>query len=151
MQRIYLDHAATTPCRPEVVAAMSPYFDAGGYNASSQHAEGRRARAGLDDARSRVAAALGAHPREIVFTGGGTEADNLAILGIARARSAQGRHAVTVATEHHAVARSFDALRDDGWEITTLPVDEDGLVCVDAFAQALQPQTVLASVPARVE
>src|SRR5271154_4929865 len=103
--RIYLDHAATTPVRPEVLAAMLPHFGEGGFNASSLHAEGRRARAVLDDARERVATALGAKPREIVFTGGGSESDNLAILGAARAaRAARGAdHVVSVATEHHAV------------------------------------------------
>jgi cysteine desulfurase len=144
--RIYLDHAATTPCRPEVVAAMTPLFTDGGYNPSSQHAEGRRARAALDDARERVARVLGAEPREIVFTGSGSEADSLAILGAAQARRGEGRHVVTAATEHHAVLRAFDALREDGWAVTILPVDAEGRISPADFASALRPDTVLASI-----
>ncbi len=146
MRRIYLDHAATTPCRPEVVAAMLPYFADGGYNPSSLHAEGRAARLAIDDARRRVASALGATPREIVFTSGGSEADNLAILGVGRARRAGGRHAVTAVTEHHAVLHAFDALEEEGWEVTRLGVDERGLIAPDAFEAALRDDTVLASV-----
>jgi cysteine desulfurase len=145
-RRIYLDHAATTPCRPEVVAAMAPLFADGGYNPSSQHAEGRRAREALDSARARVARLLRAKPREIVFTSGGSESDALAILGVARARRGDGRHAVTAATEHHAVLHAFDALRDDGWSVTVLPVDGEGRVSPRDFAAALRPQTVLASI-----
>jgi cysteine desulfurase len=144
--RIYLDHAATTPCRPEVVAAMLPLFDDDGYNPSSAHSEGRRARAALDEARAQVARLLGARPREIVFTAGGSEANNLAILGVARARRDAGRHAVTAATEHHAVLHALDVLRDDGWEVTVLPVDADGRLDPRAFAGALRPDTVLASI-----
>jgi cysteine desulfurase len=144
--RIYLDHAATTPCRPEVVAAMSPLFTDGGYNPSSQHAEGRRARAALDDARERVARVLGAKPREIVFTGGGSEADALAIVGVTRARRADGRHVVTAATEHHAVLRAFEALGEDGWSVTILPVDAEGRVSTSDFASALRSDTVFASI-----
>ena len=143
--RIYADHAATTPARPEVVAAMLAHFDQNGFNASSLHTEGRRARAALDDARECVARALGARPREIVFTGGGSEADNLAILGVARARRGDGRHIVTAATEHHAVLHATDVLRDDGFEITTLPVDAEGRVEPERFAAALRPGTVLAT------
>ncbi len=87
MDRIYLDHAATTPVRPEVLEAMLPHFSDNGYNPSSVHAEGRQARAGLDAARERTAAVFGCKPREVTFTGGGTEADNLGILGVARALS----------------------------------------------------------------
>ncbi|MEA2664075.1 MAG: cysteine desulfurase, partial [Candidatus Eremiobacteraeota bacterium] len=99
MERIYLDHAATTTVRPEVVEAMVPLLR-GGYNASSLHAEGRAARAALDEARATVAGILGAAPREIVFTGSGSEADVLAVVGAARARAAAGRHVVTSAIEH---------------------------------------------------
>lgn len=144
--RIYLDHAATTPCRPEVVAAMTPLLTDGGYNPSSQHLEGRRARAALDDARERVARVLGAKPREIVFTGGGSEADALAIMGVTRARRADGRHVVTAATEHHAVLRAFEALREDGWSVTILPVDAEGRVSTAGFASALRSDTVFASI-----
>jgi cysteine desulfurase len=145
MTRIYLDHAATTTVRPEVLAAMLPLFG-GGYNPSSIHAEGRAARAALDSARSSVARILGAAPREIVFTGGGSEADVLAIVGAARARAERGRHVVTTAIEHHAVLHAVDVLERDGWEITRLPVDGRGLVDPGAFAAVLTSGTTLASV-----
>ncbi len=145
MARVYLDHAATTTVRPEVVEAMLPLLG-GGYNPSSLHAEGRAARAALDDARETVARVLGAAPREIVFTGGGSEADVLGIVGAARARAARGRHVVTAATEHHAVLHAVDVLERDGWEVTRLAVDRLGLVDPAAFAAALTPRTTLASV-----
>lgn len=141
--RIYADHAATTPVRPEAVDAMLPH-QGGGFNPSSLHAEGRRARAALDAARTSVAALLGAAPREIVFTGGGSEADNLAILGVARAHARPG-HAVTSAVEHHAVLHAFDELRDRGWEITVLDAGAAGRVDPAVLAAALRPQTVLVS------
>jgi cysteine desulfurase len=146
MTRVYLDHAATTPCRPDVIDAMVPYLGERGYNPSSLHAEGRAARAAVDAARRRVAAALGATPREIVFTGGGSDADTLAILGAAHARRDRGRHAVTVVTEHHAVLRSFEALEQEGWSVTWLGVDERGRVDPASFADALRDDTAIASV-----
>lgn len=146
MTRIYLDHAATTPVRPEVVEAMLPYFAENGYNASSVHAEGRAARAALDDARERVARCLGAKSKEIVFTGGGSEADNLALTGVARALRERGRHLVSTAVEHHAVLHALDALSGEGWQTTLVAVDGEGLVSEEAFAAALMPGTVLASV-----
>ncbi|HTJ25144.1 MAG TPA: cysteine desulfurase family protein [Candidatus Limnocylindria bacterium] len=145
MSRIYLDHAATTTVRPEVLEAMLPLLGAG-YNPSSIHAEGRAARAALDAARATVARILGAAPREIVFTGSGTEADVLAVVGAARARAERGRHVVTTAIEHHAVLHAVDLLEAEGWEVTRLPVDERGLVDPAAFAAALSPRTTLASV-----
>jgi len=146
MQRIYLDYAATTPVRPEVLEAMLPFFGAGGYNPSSVHAEGRAARAALDDARERIARVLGAKAKEIVFTASGSEADNLAIAGVARAQRARGRHLVSVVTEHHAVLHTLAALKDEGWEGTLLPVDSAGRVDPEEFAAALRDDTVLASV-----
>src|SRR6202046_2195659 len=113
MARIYLDHAATTPVRPEAVAAMVPLL--GAYNPNSLHAEGRAARAVVDDARTSVARVLGAAPREIVFTGGGSEADVLAIVGAAKARAADGKHVITTVFEHHAVLHAFDVLEAGGW------------------------------------
>ncbi|MEO6913623.1 MAG: aminotransferase class V-fold PLP-dependent enzyme, partial [Candidatus Baltobacteraceae bacterium] len=107
MERIYLDHAATTPARPEAVQAMLPHFTAGGYNPSSPHAEGRTARAALDCARESLARGLNAKPKEIVFTGGGSEADNLAILGAAEAAQDRGRHIVSTRFEHHAVLHAL--------------------------------------------
>jgi cysteine desulfurase len=146
-KRVYADHAATTPVRDEVAAAMWPHLGAGGFNPSSLHAEGRAARAAVDDARAVVAGILGAKPREIVFTAGGSEADNLAILGVARAAGpAPGRpHVVTGATEHHAVLEACRRLGEDGYEVTVLPVDGDGLIPAESFANALRPRTVLAS------
>lgn len=145
MGRIYLDHAATTPVRAEVLDAMMPYF-ADGYNASSLHAEGRRARAAIDEARATISEILGCKPREIVFCGSGTEADNLAVIGIARAAKAKGRHIVASAIEHHAVLHALDALRDEGFEITLLEVGSSGVVDPERFAAALRGDTVLATV-----
>ena len=146
MTRIYLDNAATTTVRPEVVEAMLPYFTSGGYNASSVHAEGRAARAALDDARERVARCIGAKPREVVFTGGGSEADNLAIIGVAHALRDRGRHIISTVSEHHAVLHAVEALRDEGFAVTLLPVDADGRVDPRDFEQAIGPSTILASV-----
>jgi len=143
--RIYLDNAATTTVRPEVVATMTPLLG-GGYNPSSLHAEGRAARAVVDEARATVARILGAAPREIVFTGGGSEADVLAIVGTARALRERGRHVVTSAIEHHAVLHAVDVLERDGWTVTRLPVDARGLVDPAAFAAALTDRTTVASI-----
>jgi cysteine desulfurase len=144
MKRVYLDHAATTPARPEVVEAMLPFLG-GGFNPSSLHAEGRHARAAVDAARETCGRLLGAKPREIVFTDGGTEADNLAILGIASARRSAG-HVVTVATEHPAVLRACEALGARGWEHSAVGVDAEGRLAKPEFAAALRSGTVLASV-----
>jgi cysteine desulfurase len=144
--RIYADHAATTPARPEVVEAMLAYLRGGAYNPSSLHAEGRRARAALDDARERVAAVLGAKAREIVFTGGGSESNNLAVCGAAHALRDRGRRLVSVATEHRSVLRTLEKLAGEGFEVALLPVDADGKLDPRAFAQALLPGTILASV-----
>jgi len=142
---IYLDNAATTTARPEVVEAMLPLLT-GGYNPSSTHAHGRSARAALDTARADVARVLGAKPREIVFTGGGSEADVLAIVGAAKARAADGKHVITATFEHHAVLHAFDVLEAEGWSVTRLPVDADGLVEPSAVAAALRPDTTLVSI-----
>jgi cysteine desulfurase len=144
--RIYLDHAATTPVHPDVLAAMLPFFTESGYNASSVHTEGRRARAALDDARDRVARVLGVNRKEIIFTGSGSEADNQAIFGTVRALGLRAGHIVTSAIEHHAVLHAIDALRDEGFDVTVLRVDDRGLVDPGAFEDALRNDTVLASV-----
>ena len=144
MERIYLDHAATTVARPEVIAAMVPLLAAG--NPSSLHAEGRAAHALLDDARERVARVLGAKAREIVFTGGGSESNNLAILGVARALRDRGRHIISSDFEHHAVLHALDVLREDGFEITLLPVGSQGVLDPGAFRAAIRPDTILASI-----
>lgn len=127
---------------------MLPHLGGGAFNPSSLHAEGRGARAALDDARATVARLLGAAPREIVFTGSGSEADNLAIVGAARAarRERGGTHVVTAATEHHAVLGAFETLRDEGFAVSVLGVDGEGRVAVDDFIRALHPGTVLASI-----
>lgn len=145
-KRIYLDHAATTPARPEVVEAMLPYLSQYGYNPSSLHGEGRRARAAVDAARETVARALGARAKEIIFTGGGSEADNLAILGAARALRSRGKHIVTSAIEHHAVLHVVGVLEDEGWEVTVLDADAGGTIDPVGFANALRADTTLASI-----
>jgi cysteine desulfurase len=143
---IYLDHAATTPLRPEVLAAMMPYLTDAFGNPSSAHAFGRRARAALDEAHERVAARLNAEPREIVFTSGGTEANNLALKGAAWAGKAHGHRIVTTAVEHHAVGHALRHLEKFGFEITELPVDRYGRVDPDAVDHAITDKTILVSV-----
>ena len=144
-RRIYLDWAATATPRAEAVATMLPLL-AGSYNPSSIHADGRAARAVLDAARTEVAGILGAAPREIVFTAGGTESDALAVLGAARAGAARGRHLVTTAIEHVAVLQAAAVLEAEGWEVTRVPVSAGGVVAPAAVAAALRPQTALVSV-----
>src|SRR5689334_8121323 len=145
---IYLDHAATTPVDERVVAAMLPYFTAKPGNPSSIHQAGRAALEALDDAREIVAAALGASRKEIIFTGGGSEADNLAIKGVALAQreAGKGAHIITSAIEHHAVLHAVEQLEALGFEATVLPVDRDGLVRPDDLRAAIRPDTVLASI-----
>jgi cysteine desulfurase len=145
---IYLDHAATTPVRREVVEAMLPYLGEHPGNPSSIHASGRRARQALDEAREQVAGLIGARPREIVFTSGGSEADNLAIKGVAWAASTQGRQIVTTAIEHKAVLQSCALLERHGFETTLVPVDGTGTVDPEAVAAAISDRTVLVSVMA---
>jgi cysteine desulfurase len=147
---LYLDHAATTPVRREVLEAMWPYLAGGADgvfgNPSSHHEVGERAAAALADARARIAAVLGCRPGEVVLTSGGTEADNLAVKGIALG-DPRGRHLVTTPIEHEAVLRSADALRRlHGFAIDLLPVDSRGLVDPGALAAALRPDTTLVSV-----
>jgi cysteine desulfurase len=144
----YLDHAATTPVLPEVKEAMLAALEADFGNPSSVHAFGRAAREMVEDARDRTAAAIGASPAEIVFTGGGTEADNLALKGAAHKMRGNGNHIVTTAFEHHAVIDAIEFLHDQGWETTVVPVGPDGIVEPEAVAGAVRPQTVLVSVMA---
>jgi cysteine desulfurase len=143
---IYLDHAATTPLHPDVLDAMLPYLREHHGNPSSIHGSGRRARLGLDEARETVARLLGAKPREIVFTGGGTEADNLAVKGVAWAASARGRRIVTSSVEHKAVLNSCSVLERFGFEVTYLPVDRYGRVDPADVASAIGDHTTLVSV-----
>ena len=143
---IYLDHAATTPLRAEVLEAMLPFLTESFGNPSSAHAFGRTARAALDEAHERVAARLNAEPREIVFTSGGTEANNLAIKGAAWASKARGHRIVTTAVEHHAVGHTLRYLEKFGFEVVELPVDRYGRVDPDAVDAAIDDRTVLVSV-----
>jgi cysteine desulfurase len=143
---VYLDHAATTPLRSEVLDAMLPYLTEHFGNPSSIHGTGRRARLGLDEARETVGRVLGAKPREIVFTGGGTEADNLAVKGAAWASSARGREIVTSSVEHKAVMHACSVLERYGFRVTYLPVDRYGRVDPAEVAAAIGEHTTLVSV-----
>ena len=146
---IYLDHHATTPCDPRVVEAMLPWLGERFGNASSAtHRYGWEADAAVEDARERLATAIGAEPREIVFTSGTTESDNLALQGLAHAGRGRGDHLVTTAIEHPAVLDTCRALAKDGFSLTELPVDADGLVDPDAVARAIGDRTLLVSVMA---
>ena len=143
---IYLDHAATTPLRTEALDAMLPYLTEHFANASSPHAAGRRARQGLDEAREGIASILGARPREIVFTGGGSEADNLAIKGAAWAASAKGRHIVTSGVEHKAVLYAAAIMERSGFGVTYVPVDRFGRIDPDEVEAAISEHTTLVSI-----
>ena len=149
MQTVYFDYNATTPLDPQVRAAMLPFLDEVWGNPSSVHHVGQQARALLDEARDRAAKVLGSKPSEVVFTSGGTESANLAILGVARLLRPKGRHIITSAIEHHAVLRCCEYLAQrEGFEVTFLPVDGEGLVSPDSLAKALRPDTILVSVMA---
>jgi len=148
-RRIYLDHAATTPVAPQVVEAMAPYWSEIFGNTLSSHAFGLAAASALEQARQTVADVLGCHPAEILFTGSGTEADNLALRGVAWAarQSGRGNHIVTIPIEHHAVGYTVDQLRDVfGFDVTRVPVDGHGCVAPDDLAAAIRSDTVLVSV-----
>lgn len=144
--RAYLDHNATTPVDPRVLEGMLPYFSENCGNASSIHSAGQRARAGVDAARDAVAALIGAKPAEIVFTSGGTEADNLAIFGAVAASGKPRKHVITTAIEHHAVLNSCQALEKRGVEVTFVRVGASGVVEPAEIRRALRPETVLISV-----
>ncbi|WP_291987896.1 cysteine desulfurase family protein [Luteitalea sp.] len=144
---IYLDYHATTPVDPRVFASMAPYFmEVFGNPASSSHRFGLQARAAVEQARQRIAAALNAStPREIVFTSGSTESNNLAIKGVVRRCGTRGRHVITAVSEHKCVLNACKSLREDGFDVTVLPVEADGSLPVEAVAAALRPDTVLVS------
>ena len=145
---IYMDNAATTRVTEPVLEAMLPYLTEHFGNPSSVHGYGRDAKRALDAARREVAAALGAKPSEIYFTGCGTEADNWAIRGAAYAKKEKGRHIITSAIEHHAVLHTCEQLEKEGFEVTYLPVDEYGLVSPESVAAAIRPDTVLVTIMA---
>jgi cysteine desulfurase len=146
---VYFDYNATTPLDPAVRDAMLPFLAEVWGNPSSVHQVGRKARALLDDARDRAARFLGAKPSEIIFTSGGTEANNLAVFGPARLLKSKGRHLITSSVEHHAVLQCFDYLEShEGYSVTRLPVDAAGRVSVDDLKRAIRSDTVLVSVMA---
>ncbi|MGH2356550.1 MAG: cysteine desulfurase family protein [Candidatus Limnocylindria bacterium] len=145
---VYLDHAATTPLDPRVLESMLPYLTEHHGNPSSIYTSGRRARQALDEARETVARTLGGKPREIVFTSGGSESNNLALKGVAWAASARGRHLVTSSVEHKAVIHACGVLERQGWEVTYLPVDRYGRVDPTNAAAAIGETTTLVSVMA---
>jgi cysteine desulfurase len=145
---IYLDHAATTPCRSEVAEAMQPYFTEVFGNPSSVHETGQKARQALDESRDRVARLINARAEEIIFTGGGTEADNLVLIGAFLQHRGRKNHLVTAATEHHAVLHTAEWLRDWGVELTVLPVDMEGRIAPEDVRRAIRPDTFLVSIMA---
>ncbi len=146
MKRVYLDYAATTPADPEVVKAMLPYFTEVYGNPSSIYSLGQEAKEGIETARAQVAGLIGARPDEVVFTSGGTEADNTALKGVAYANETKGDHIITTAIEHHAVLESAKFLEERGYNVTYLPVDKDGMVDPDSVRKAITAKTVLVSV-----
>ncbi|MCL5676843.1 MAG: cysteine desulfurase NifS [Firmicutes bacterium] len=148
MRQVYLDNAATTPMHPQVVEAMARAMATTFGNPSSIHAFGQAARRALEEGREQVAALLGAEPGEVVFTGGGTEADNLAILGVARANAERGRHIITSMVEHHAVLHACQALEKEGFRVTYLPVDAFGAVRPEDLERALTDDTILVTIMA---
>lgn len=146
MSRIYLDHAATSPMHPEVIQSMAQFMAETFGNPSSIHAHGRESRRFLDKAREAVAEAIHSKPREIVFTSGGTEADNLAIIGTAFANREKGNHIITTQIEHHAVLHTCAYLEKQGFEVTYLPVDHEGLISINDLKAALTEETILVTV-----
>ena len=146
MNQIYMDYAATTPTDKRVVEAMLPYWGEIYGNPASLHAFGQEARSAVEEARQRIAAFLGVKPAEIVFTSGGTESDNFAIKGVAYANRKRGDHIVTSAVEHHAVLETCRFLETEGFRVTYLPVDGDGLVDPAAVARAITDKTILVSI-----
>ncbi|WP_163526443.1 cysteine desulfurase family protein [Halobacillus ihumii] len=146
MKSIYLDHAATTPVHDEVIEAMVPVYQEIYGNPSSVHQFGRKARNVLDQARRTAARSIGAKEKEIVFTSGGTEADNLAIIGTALANQGKGKHVITTQVEHHAALHAVQYLEQNGFEITYLPVYEDGRIRIEDLESSLREDTVLVSI-----
>jgi cysteine desulfurase len=146
MKRIYLDYAATTPTHPEVVKAMFPYFTEAFGNPSSLYSCGQEAKGAIEEARAKVARLIGARVEEIVFTSGGTEADNFALKGVALANESRGNHIITSAIEHHAVIETCHFLERRGFSVTYLPVDGHGFIDPEDVSRAITNKTVLVSV-----
>ncbi|KIL44504.1 cysteine desulfurase family protein [Jeotgalibacillus soli] len=146
MNHVYADHAATTPIRPEVVEVMMEVLSTHYGNASSIHSVGRRSRQFLDDARAAIAKSINGSFNELIFTSGGTEANNLAIMGAAEAMKDRGRHIITTKIEHHAVLHPCEALIKKGFDVTFLDVDETGRISIEDFEKALTDNTILVTV-----
>lgn len=146
MRKVYLDNAATTALSPRVLEAMLPYFTQYYGNPSSVHAFGREAKQGLDKARDQVAKALYCDPSEVIFTGCGTESDNTVLLGVAQRYGDKGKHIITTNVEHHAILHTCEYLEKQGYSVTYLPVDQDGLVTAEQVAAAIRPDTILVSI-----
>lgn len=146
MTRIYLDHAATTPMAEEVIQVYTAEMKEEFGNPSSIHQTGRKARKKVDEARTILANSIGAHETEITITSGGTEADNYAIFGTAYARKNEGKHIITTQIEHHAVLHTCEQLEKDGFEVTYLPVDKNGLISINDLKNSLREDTILVSI-----
>jgi len=146
VKRIYLDYAATTPTHPEVVQTMLPYFNESFGNPSSIYSYGQEAKDAIEEARAKVASIISARDEEVVFTSGGTEADNFAIKGIAYANEDKGNHIITSSTEHHAVTETCKFLEKMGFNVTYLPVDKYGIVDPDDVKKAITAKTTIISI-----
>ncbi|MEE9202411.1 MAG: aminotransferase class V-fold PLP-dependent enzyme, partial [Dehalococcoidia bacterium] len=146
MNLVYMDHAATTPVHPQVLEKMLPYFSEHYGNPSSVYTLAQESRGAVEEARQKVADVLGASPREIVFTSGGTESDNAAIRGVAWALRQKGDHIITSSVEHHAVKDTCEQLDKLGFKLTVLPVDNSGMVRVEDVEKAITDKTVLVTV-----
>lgn len=146
MERIYLDHAATTPMHPKVIEKMMEVMNNNYGNPSSIHSFGREARHYIDLARETLARSIGAKENEIIFTSGGTESDNMALFGVAESNQSKGKHIITTQIEHHAVLHACERLEKMGFEVTYLPVDETGVISLDDLRAALREDTILVSV-----
>ena len=143
---IYLDHSATTKVHPTVLEAMTPYFQEEYGNPSSLHHKGRVIRQALETARGQIAKYLHCDDKEIIFTSGGTEADNLALFGVAQALKSKGNHIITSAVEHHAILNTCSQLKKNGVDVTILPVDKYGLISPAELKKAIRPETILISI-----
>ncbi len=148
MMRVYLDNSATTRVDPRVLEAMTPFFADKYGNPSSLHSFGREAGAAMQGSRETIASALGASANEVVFTSGGTESDNIAIQGFAYANREKGNHIITSAIEHHAVLHTCQFLETQGFRVTYLPVDSEGIISVEALKSAIRADTILVTVMA---
>jgi cysteine desulfurase len=146
MHQVYLDNAATTKVKPEVLEAMLPYLNDFYGNASSVYDLARKSKQAIENSREKIAALIGAEPKEIFFTASGTEADNWALKGLAYAHQNKGKHIITSQIEHHAVLHSCQFLEKNGFEVTYLPVDEFGLVSLSDLEEAIRPDTILISI-----